>query len=104
MPEPAMTPEALKRFLAFAEPDRRLSVTAFRLITGGYSRLSAVADVRGDDGAVERFVLRGDPPPGDGVFVSDRDAAWAPLQAPAGPGAVPAARPRGDDATGGPVR
>src|SRR4051794_24257674 len=100
MPEPAMTPEALERFLASAEPDRRPSVTAFRPITGGYSRLSAVADVRWDDGAGERFVLRGDPPPGDGVFVSDRDAEWALLQALAGSGAVPVARPRWYDATG----
>src|SRR3954453_15519414 len=100
MPEPAMTPEALERFLASAEPDLRPSVTAFRPITGGYSRLSAVADVRWDDGAVERFVLRGDPPPVDGVFVSDRDAEWALLQALAGAGAVPVARPLWYDATG----
>src|SRR3954452_13663934 len=99
-PGPGLTREALERFLTAAEPGRHPSVTALRPITGGYSRLSAVADVRGDDGAVERFVLRGDPPPGDGVFVSDRDAEWALLQALAGSGAVPVARPRWYDATG----
>jgi aminoglycoside phosphotransferase (APT) family kinase protein len=100
MPEPTMAPEALERFLGVAEPGRNASVTDFRAITGGYSRLSAVADVRWDDGGTERLVLRGDPPPGDGVFVSDRDAEWEVLRALAGSGAVPVARPRWYDATG----
>jgi aminoglycoside phosphotransferase (APT) family kinase protein len=100
MPEPTMTPEALERFLASVEPGRRAAVTEFRPITGGYSRLSAVADVRWDDGGTERLVLRGDPPPGDGVFVSDRDAEWRILQALSHARAVPVARPRWYDATG----
>jgi aminoglycoside phosphotransferase (APT) family kinase protein len=100
MPEPTMTPEALERFLAAVEPGRRAAVTGFRPISGGYSRLSAVADVRWDDGATERLVLRGDPPPGDGVFVSDRDAEWALLRALSGAGSVPVATPRWYDATG----
>jgi aminoglycoside phosphotransferase (APT) family kinase protein len=100
MSEPTMTPEALERFLASAEPARRAAVTAFRPITGGYSRLSAVADVRWDDGVAQRLVLRGDPPPGDGVFVSDRDAEWTILQALSRIRAVPVARPRWYDATG----
>ena len=100
MPEPTMTPDALERFLAAAEPGRRASVTDFRAITGGYSRLSVVAEVRWDDGGTERLVLRGDPQPGDGVFVSDRDAEWRILQALSRARSVPVARPRWYDATG----
>jgi aminoglycoside phosphotransferase (APT) family kinase protein len=33
------------------------------------------------DGTHEEFILRGDPPPGSGVFTSDRDAELAVLQA-----------------------
>ncbi|WP_409329686.1 phosphotransferase family protein [Trujillonella humicola] len=100
MPTPTLTAEALGRLIAAAEPGRRATVTGLRPITGGYSRLSAVADVRWDDGAAERLVLRGDPPPGEGVFDSDRDAEWELLQALAASGAVPVARPRWYDATG----
>jgi aminoglycoside phosphotransferase (APT) family kinase protein len=100
MPEPTMTPDALERFLAAAEPGRRASVTDFRAITGGYSRLSAVAEVRWDDGGTERLVLRGDPQPGDGVLVSDRDAEWRILQALSRARSLPVARPRWYDATG----
>jgi aminoglycoside phosphotransferase (APT) family kinase protein len=100
MADATMTREALERFLACAEPGRRATVGQLRPITGGYSRLSAVAEVTWDDGKIERLVLRGDPPPGDGVFVSDRDAEWALLQALAASGAVPVARPRWYDATG----
>ena len=100
MPEPTMTREALERFLASAEPGRGAVVTTFRPITGGYSRLSAIADVRWDDGVTERLVLRGDPPSGDGVFVSDRDAEWQLLQALARGGSVPVPVPRWYDATG----
>jgi aminoglycoside phosphotransferase (APT) family kinase protein len=100
MAQPTMTPEALERFLGAAEPGRGASVTDFRAITGGYSRLSAVAEVRWDDGGTERLVLRGDPPPGDGVFVSDRDAEWLMLGALSRAGSIPVARPRWYDATG----
>lgn len=99
-PPPAPTAEALGAFLAAAEPGRRATVTGLRPVSGGYSRLTAVADVRWDDGAVERLVLRADPPPGEGVFVSDRDAEWELLRALAASGSVPVARPRWYDATG----
>jgi aminoglycoside phosphotransferase (APT) family kinase protein len=36
--------------------------------------------VRWRDGAEETFILRGDPPPGSGVFASDRDAEWELLR------------------------
>ncbi|MGY1616140.1 phosphotransferase [Geodermatophilus sp. SYSU D00691] len=100
MTGPTVTAEALAGFLAEAEPRRSAVVTAFRPISGGYSRLSAVADVRWDDGATQRLVLRADPPAGSGVFVSDRDAEWRLLQALAAARAVPVARPRWYDATG----
>jgi aminoglycoside phosphotransferase (APT) family kinase protein len=100
MPDPTMTPAALERFLAVVEPQRRASVTSLRPITGGYSRLTAIAEVRWENEASERLVLRGDPPSGDGVFVSDRDAEWELLQALARSGSVPVPRPRWYDADG----
>jgi aminoglycoside phosphotransferase (APT) family kinase protein len=64
---------SLQRFLDHAEARRQPTVTAFRPISGGYSRLSALGDVRWGDGTEETFVLRADPPPDTGVFDSDRD-------------------------------
>jgi aminoglycoside phosphotransferase (APT) family kinase protein len=101
MADPTITRETFQDFLEQAEPDRRATVADFRQITGGYSRLSAVADVRWGDGATERFVLRGDPLPGEGVFVSDRDAEWQLLEALYRSGHVPIPRPRWYDRTGG---
>jgi aminoglycoside phosphotransferase (APT) family kinase protein len=72
---------AFERFLAAAEPARAGQVVACELITGGYSRISARARVRWGGGAEETFILRGDPPPGSGVFASDRDAEWELLRA-----------------------
>ena len=70
-----------ERFLAAVEPDRAGRVVACEAITGGYSRVSARARVHWDSGAEETFILRGDPPPGSGVFTSDRDAEWDLLAA-----------------------
>ena len=56
-------------------------MTSCAAITGGYSRISARAHVRWDDGVEETFILRGDPPAGSGVFVSDRDAEGELLRA-----------------------
>jgi len=83
-----------ERFLAAVAPDRAGRVIACEAITGGYSRISARARVRWDGGAEETFILRGDPPPGSGVFTSDRDAEWDLLVAlPAATSvAIPAAR------------
>ena len=74
-----------ERFLAAVEPAREGRVVACEAITGGYSRISARARVRWRDGVEETFILRGDPPPGSGVFTSDRDAEAELL------GALPAA-------------
>ena len=76
-----------ERFLAAVEPAREGRVIACEAITGGYSRISARAQVRWRDGVEETFILRGDPPPGSGVFTSDRDAEAELL------GALPAATP-----------
>jgi len=65
-----------ERFLAVVEPAREGRVVACEAITGGYSRISARARVQWRDGLEETFILRGDPPPGSGVFASDRDAEW----------------------------
>jgi len=83
-----------ERFLAVAEPGREGRVVACEPITGGYSRISARARVRWRDGLEETFILRGDPPPGSGVFASDRDAEWELLQAlpTATPVSTPAVR------------
>jgi len=69
-----------ERFLAAVEPAREGRVVACEAITGGYSRISARAQVRWRDGVEETFILRGDPPPGSGVFTSDRDAEQELLQ------------------------
>jgi aminoglycoside phosphotransferase (APT) family kinase protein len=63
-----------ERFLTAVEPGREGRVVACEAITSGYSRISARARVRWRDGVEETFILRGDPPPGSGVFTSDRDA------------------------------
>src|SRR6478609_5690914 len=91
---------SFQRFLDAVEPGRGGTVTAFRPISGGYSRLSALAEVQWGDGSTESFVLRGDPPPDTGVFVSDRDEEWRLLHALAGKASVQTPTPRWYDASG----
>jgi aminoglycoside phosphotransferase (APT) family kinase protein len=91
---------SFQRFLDAVEPDRGGTVTSFRPISGGYSRLSALGEVQWGDGATETLVLRGDPPPDTGVFVSDRDEEWRLLQALVGKAAVQTPTPRWYDSTG----
>ncbi len=90
---------SFQRFLDHVE-DSRGTVTAFRPISGGYSRLSARVTVQWADGSQESFVLRSDPPPDTGVFVSDRDAEWRLLRAISGKLPIRTATPRWYDATG----
>ena len=98
--EPHLDAPSLQGFLDH-EPDARGgTVTAFRPISGGYSRLSALATVRWADGSEESFVLRSDPPPDTGVFVSDRDVEWRLLQAMSGKLPICTPTPRWYDATG----
>jgi aminoglycoside phosphotransferase (APT) family kinase protein len=91
---------SLQRLLDHVEAGRGGTVTAFRPISGGYSRLSALATVRWGDGLEESFVLRSDPPPDTGVFVSDRDDEWRLLQAISGKLSIRTATPRWYDGTG----
>ncbi|HEU5266566.1 MAG TPA: phosphotransferase family protein [Jatrophihabitans sp.] len=98
--EPQLDGPSLQRFLDDVEPSRGGTVTSFRPISGGYSRLSALADVRWGDGSTACYVLRADPPPDTGVFVSDRDDEWRLLQALAGKARVRTPTPRWYDATG----
>jgi aminoglycoside phosphotransferase (APT) family kinase protein len=87
-----MTAEALQRFLDAVEPERGGAVTAVTPLTGGYSRDTAIGAVVWADGRRQRLVLRGDPPPDRGVFISDRDEEWRILSALAttGPARIPA--------------
>jgi aminoglycoside phosphotransferase (APT) family kinase protein len=83
--DPSVMPARLAAFLAANEPDATdIQVTSYEVMTGGYSRLLARADVtwrRG--GAVEQtsFVLRGDPPPDRSLIHTDRAYEWAVLKA-----------------------
>jgi aminoglycoside phosphotransferase (APT) family kinase protein len=96
----ALDAASLQRFLDHVEHDRRPTVTSFRPISGGYSRLSALASVRWADETEETFVLRADPPPDTGVFESDRDEEFRLLRALHGRLAVNTPNVRWYDATG----
>jgi aminoglycoside phosphotransferase (APT) family kinase protein len=98
--QPHIGTSSLQRFLDHVEAARGGTVTTFRPISGGYSRLSALATVRWADGSQESFVLRSDPPPDTGVFVSDRDAEWRLLQAISGKLPIRTPTTRWYDATG----
>jgi aminoglycoside phosphotransferase (APT) family kinase protein len=90
----------LQKFLNYVAGGRGGTVTAFRPLSGGYSRLSALATVRWADGAEESFVLRSDPPADTGVFDSDRDSEWRLLEAIWRKLPVQTPRPRWYDASG----
>lgn len=74
-------PERLAAFLTARAEGRSATVTAYEPMTGGYSRLMARGDVTWSDGTTQQVVLRGDPPPGQAMMETDRDAEWALLQA-----------------------
>ncbi len=75
-------------------------MTSITPISGGYSRLTSVADIRTADGGEQKLILRSDPPSGHGVFDSDRDDEWQLLLALWDADAVDIPRPRFYDATG----
>ena len=91
---------SFQRLLDAVEGERGGTVAAFRPISGGYSRLSALSTVRWADGAEETFVLRSDPPPDTGVFDSDRDAEWRLLESMSGKCDVVTPTPRWYDEAG----
>jgi aminoglycoside phosphotransferase (APT) family kinase protein len=95
MDDDAPMPVRFERFLAAVEPDRTATVTGFKPISGGYSRVTALVEVRWGDGEDEKLILRMDPPPGkEGAFSSDRDREWRLLQALWADGTVRIPRPR----------
>ena len=95
-------PERLAAFLAAREQGvTDVEVTSYRVMTGGYSRLLARADVTWQrDGEPEQrtFVLRGDPPPDRSLIHTDRSYEWDVLHAVAGRARI--AAPIHFDATG----
>lgn len=74
-------PGRLGAFLSHCEHGRTPRVDSYELMTGGYSRVMARAEVAWDDGSFETLVLRGDPAPGEAMLETDRDAEWEVLQA-----------------------
>jgi aminoglycoside phosphotransferase (APT) family kinase protein len=98
----ATTPmsQRLESFLASVEGPRRPTVLSYEPIIGGYSRLTAVAQVRWEEGEDEKLIVRSDPPEGQGVFSSERDPEWQLLQALAGLDTIVIPRPRWYDGSG----
>ncbi len=97
---PALDAASLQRFLDHVEHDRGPTVTSCRPISGGYSRLTALASVRWADDTEETLVLRADPPSDTGVFESDRDEECRLLRALHGRLLVKTPNVRWYDATG----
>jgi aminoglycoside phosphotransferase (APT) family kinase protein len=100
MDSDAPAAERLERFLVEVAPELGATVTSLSPISGGYSRVTSVAQIRRADGVGQKLVLRSDPPSGHGVFDSDRDDEWPLLLALWEVDAVDIARPRFYDATG----
>ncbi len=91
-------PDRLASFLSESD-GRKATVEGYQLLTGGYSRVMAKADIRWDDGLVESIVLRGDPPPDEAMLDTDRDIEWDVLRALTALGDVPMPAARYYDAT-----
>lgn len=90
----------MERFLAEVEPDLAATVVAHRPISGGYSRVTALIEIKTAGGQEQKLIVRSDPPGGEGVFQSDRDSEWDLLQAMWAVDTVEIPRPRWYDATG----
>ena len=80
MDDPTMT-ERIERFLADVAPELGATVVAHTPISGGYSRVTALVEIRTADGEHQKLIMRSDPLGTMGVFDSDRDEEWALLQA-----------------------
>jgi aminoglycoside phosphotransferase (APT) family kinase protein len=93
-------PSLIEAFLR-ERAGRGVSVTGYHLMTGGYSRVMAKVGCTWEDGSSETLVLRGDPPPGEALLVTDRDLEWAVLSELTALEAIPmpSARWYVDDAT-----
>jgi aminoglycoside phosphotransferase (APT) family kinase protein len=93
-------PGRVEAFLAALDPARSATVREYELIVGGWSRVMAKATIAWDDGSEEVVVLRGDPPAGESLLDTDRDAEWALLATIAEQAGVAIPALRGYDATG----
>ena len=99
MHDPSEMPARLAAFLAEQDPDLTdIEVTSYEVMTGGYSRLLARAEVR-HAGGTTTYVLRGDPPPDKILIHTDRAQEWEVLSTVAEHG-VRTARPRWFDDRG----
>jgi aminoglycoside phosphotransferase (APT) family kinase protein len=93
-------PGRLAGFLATVRPDVTANVRSYALMTGGYSRIMARAEVDWSDGTSQTLVLRGDPPPDKTMLVTDRDAEWAVLRGLSSVESIPMPAALHYDATG----
>src|SRR3954467_3903988 len=95
--------DQLAQFLNLREPGRTAVVDRYELMTGGYSRVMARAEIRWLDGPLETLVLRGDPPESEAMLHTDRDVEWDVLRSLTELGAVSMPAPRYYDATAEPL-
>ena len=93
-------PGRLSAFLATVRPEVSASVRSYTLMTGGYSRIMARAEIDWSDGSSQTLVLRGDPPPDKTMLVTDRDAEWAVLRGLSSVAEIPMPAALYYDATG----
>jgi aminoglycoside phosphotransferase (APT) family kinase protein len=93
-------PARLTAFLATVRPELTANVTSYALMTGGYSRVMAKAEVQWSNGTSETLVLRGDPPADKTMLVTDRDAEWAVLNSLSNVSSIPMPKALHYDATG----
>ena len=93
-------PGRLTAFLATVRSDATATVRSYALMTGGYSRVMARAEVDWSDGTSETLVLRGDPPADKTMLVTDRDVEWAVLKSLSSVSMIPMPAALHYDATG----
>ena len=86
MHDPKEMPARLAAFLVEQEPNwRDIEVTSYEVMTGGYSRLLAKAEVRHAAGSTT-VVLRGDPPKDKQIIDTDRRQEFEVVRAVASRG------------------
>lgn len=93
-------PGRLTTFLGSVRPDVTAVVRSYALMTGGYSRVMARAEIDWSDGTTQTLVLRGDPPADQTMLVTDRDLEWAVLRSLSTVSTIPMPAALHYDATG----
>jgi aminoglycoside phosphotransferase (APT) family kinase protein len=99
MIESSVMPARLEAFLA-EHAGQTATVTGYEPMSGGYSRLMALATIQWADGSTEKLVLRGDPPPGKSMMDTDRATEWELLSALGRADSIPMPAARYFDPTG----